>query len=97
MPIISKNPRIEDNKIFDRLSVQVAISPVMKATDVGPSFAIQFKHYRKNDEGQIETPSEEQPIGFGYSAALPNVDQEVEDTVRQIMESIARLAELKGI
>lgn len=97
MPIISQNPIIENNKTFDRLSVQVAISPVMKPDDVGPSFAIQFSHYRKNEEGQIEKPEQEQPVGFAYSAALPIVDQEVEDTVRQIMDCIARLAELKGI
>lgn len=97
MAIISRNPITVDQKTFDRLAVQVAISPVMKTDDVGPSFAIQFTHYRKNAEGIIEKPEQDAPVGFGYSAALAVADVDVETCVREIMASIAKLAEVKGI
>jgi hypothetical protein len=97
MPIISQKPLVENGKTFDRLAVNVSISPVMKPTDIGPSFAIQFLHYRKNEAGEVETPEAPAPVGFGYSAMLATADQDVENTVREVMAAIAKLAETKGI
>lgn len=97
MPIISRNPITNNDKVFDRLSVQVAISPVMKSDDVGSSFAIQFKHYTKNSSGIIEYPETEAPVGFAYSSALATTDTDIENCVQEIMSAIAKLAEIKGI
>ena len=97
MPIISRNPVVQDDKTYDRLAVRVSISPVMKPADVGPSFAIEFSHYRKSEDGMIEVPQNNVPVGFAYSSALPKADDDVERCVREIMALIAELADKKGI
>ena len=97
MPIISQNPVTENGKVFDRLAVQLAISPVIAESDIGPSFAVQFSHYRKDEFGNIEKPESHSTVGFGYSSALEIKDPEVESAVREIMSIVGRLASVKGI
>ena len=105
MPILSNKPQTVDGVVYDRLAVNLSISPEWKKSDIGPNVAIRFTPYTKDTDGKIlvleNTRDEENNItdystSFVYASAVMN-DSEVETTVRELMQAVEKLVALKGI
>lgn len=105
MPIYTNQPKTVNGVTYDRLGVNLSISPAWKEKDVGPNVAIRFTPYTKDAEGnvlQLENIRSEDgsyvdySSSFVYSGALMD-DPDVEATVRELMYAVAKLISIKAL
>jgi hypothetical protein len=95
MPLLSNNPITVDGKVFDRLAVYIAISPVFLADDLGPSMALRFVRYRKDEDGVIETCDEG---GFSLNhTRLARQDEGLEQKVGEMISAIQDMIDERGL
>jgi hypothetical protein len=95
MAILSNNPVTVDGKTYDRLAVSMAISPVFKPDDIGPSVAIRLERYRKDADGTVETlPGHSIAI---QHTALIRTDVRIEQMVRDMLVEIQNIVTERGI
>tara|TARA_R110000868_G_scaffold19150_5_gene82788 strand:+ start:436 stop:723 length:288 start_codon:yes stop_codon:yes gene_type:complete len=95
MPILSNAPVTVDGKTYDRLAVNLAVSPVWKDDDLGPALAIRLTRYRKGDAGVIDR-LDEGDLSIVHSAQVRN-DPAIEAKVRELMSVVQDLVNLKGL
>jgi hypothetical protein len=95
MPILSNNPVTVDGKTFDRLAVQLAISPVWHVDGLGPSLAVRLIRYRKNEDGEIER-FQGGDLSITHSAMVRS-DPEIEAKVRELMAIVQDLVNIRGL
>lgn len=95
MPILSNKPVTVDGKVFDRLAVSVAISPVFKDNEVRPNVSIRLDRYRKDENGVVEKlDSDAQSIV--YSGQVNN-DEAFEGHIKSLMDNIQAIINTRGL
>jgi hypothetical protein len=106
MPIVSNKPVTIDDVTYERFAVSLAISPAWKANDLGPSLAIRLERYTKDEQGNIlrlqNPPAEEgqEPIDYSASlvySALAMSSPEIEQKIRDLMEAVQDLVNMKDL
>ena len=61
MPITTNNPVTKDNVTYDKLMVNLAISPLVKSSDIGASVSLLLTKYN-DDDGVIKILNESDGI-----------------------------------
>lgn len=106
MPVMSNNPITIDGVTYDRFAVSLAISPAWQTDDLGPSLALRLDRYTKDVNGNVlkldNPPISEDQDQIEYSAsfvysALAMSSPEVEQKVRELMDTIQGLIDMKGL
>lgn len=65
MPITSKNPIEIDGNVYPYFMVNLAISPLVKPTDIGASVAMRLTPYRLLEDGSsVSLPDNSIPITY---------------------------------
>jgi hypothetical protein len=106
MPITSNNPVTVNGTTYERFAVSLAISPAWKENDLGPSLAMRLERYTKDAEGNViklQNPPAaegEQPVDYSSSlvySALAMSSPEIEQKVRELMDAVQDLINMKGL
>jgi hypothetical protein len=65
MPITSKNPIEVDGNVYPYYMINLAISPLVKPTDIGASVAMRLTPYRLLEDGSsVSLPDNSIPITY---------------------------------
>lgn len=89
MPLITNNPITEDGKTYDRLLLNLAISPLEQGSDIGASVAMRLTPYCDNGDGTI-SKKDDAVINQVFLDAFTsmNGDEALTKAVTTIMGSI---------
>lgn len=96
MPIQSTTPVENNGNTYPYFMVNLAISPLVKPTDVGGSVAMRLTPYRVLEDGSSET-YEEGSIPLVYMDVFQETDVALLTAVQTIMGSIQQFIIDKGI
>lgn len=97
MPITTQNPIPDPAGDYDRLGIQLAISPVWHESDVGAAVAIRLTPYRVNADGTIEQSTDARSVVYGDAFAAAADDPALAAAVTQIMSALQDFITAKGI
>jgi hypothetical protein len=87
MPITSTNPIEVDGIIYPYFMVNLAISPLVKTTDIGASVAMRLTPYRVLEDGSsVSLPDHSIPIT--YMDVFDSEDADAIDTANTIMGAL---------
>lgn len=96
MPIQSTNPIVKDGITYPYFMVNLAISPLVKPTDIGGSVAMRLTPYRVLEDGSSET-YEDGAIPLVYMDVFQETDVALLTAVQTIMGSIQQFIIDKSI
>jgi len=98
MPIITTKPVQNPAGDYDRLGVQLAISPMYKANDVGASVAIRMVPYRENEDGSTERlDDQDRSVVYGDAFEAAQTDPDLAQAVTTIMTALQTFITAKGL
>ena len=65
MAIITTNPAIKDGQTYDKLAINLALSPMAHADGYGASIAVRLTPYRVGPDGPEQLPDEARAVVYG--------------------------------
>jgi hypothetical protein len=96
MPITSKNPIEVDGNVYPYYMINLAISPLVKPTDIGASVAMRLTPYRVLEDGSSESlPDNSIPIT--YMDVFDSGDADAINSATTIMASLQKFINDKNI
>jgi len=96
MPIQSTNPIVKEGIEYPYFMVNLAISPLVKPTDIGGSVAMRLTPYRVLEDGSSESLPDDS-IPFVYMDVFESGDSEATTTTFTIMGALQQFIIDKGI
>jgi len=87
MPITSTNPIEVDGNTYPYFMVNLAISPLVKPTDIGGSVAMKLTPYRVLEDGSIED-LQDNSIPLTYMDIFESDDLDAKKAAASIMSAI---------
>jgi hypothetical protein len=96
MPIQSVNPIIVDDVEYPYYTVNLAISPLVKDTEVGASVAMRLTPYRETEEGKTDVlQGHDRPVV--YLDVFASEDMPAENAAYNILGIIQQFIVEKGL
>jgi hypothetical protein len=96
MPITSTNPIEVDGNVYPYFMVNLAISPLVKPTDIGGSVAMRLTPYRLLEDGSsVSLPDNSIPIT--YMDVFDSEDTDAINAAMSIMGALQQFIIDKGI
>jgi len=96
MPIQSTSPIVVDGIEYPYYTVNLAISPLVKETEVGASVAMRLTPYRETPEGTIDTLKDhDRPVV--YLDVFASEDLPAETAAYNILGIIQEFVTAKGL
>ena len=96
MPITSTNPIEVDGNVYPYFLVNLAISPLVKPTDIGASVAMRLTPYRLLEDGSsISLPDNSIPIT--YMDVFESEDTDAINAAAKIMGALQTFINEKNI
>lgn len=96
MPIISTNPIEVEGNVYPYFLVNLAVSPLIKPTDVGGSVAMKLTPYRVLEDGSSESlPDNSIPIT--YMDVFESGDIDAINATMSIMGALQEFINEKGL
>lgn len=65
MAITTTNPVIKDGETYDKLAVNLALSPMQRTDGFGASIAVRLTPYRLGPDGPEQLPDEARAVVYG--------------------------------
>jgi hypothetical protein len=97
MPIQSTNPIEVDGNVYPYFMINLAISPLVKPTDVGGSVAMRLTPYRVLEDGTSESLGADYQIPIVYMDVFESGDNDALKATMAIMGAIQEFIIDKGI
>jgi hypothetical protein len=69
MAIITTNPVQKDGQTYDKLAINLALSPLQRPTGFGVSIAVRLTPYRLGEDGPEQLPDEARAVVYGDATA----------------------------
>jgi len=96
MPITSNNPIEVDGNVYPYFMINLAISPLVKPTDIGGSVAMRLTPYRLLEDGSsVSLPDNSIPIT--YMDVFDSEDTDAINAAMSIMGALQQFIIDKGI
>ena len=98
MAIITSQPEERDGKVYDRLAVNLAMSPMWQGDRLGLSIAVRLTPYRKDDQGQIERLDDAaRAVVYGDAMEVAQTDPDVAQFLGALETAAKAFIAAKGL
>ena len=97
MPLTSNNPTVVDGVEYPYYLINLAISPLIKPSDVGGSVAIRFTPYRVLEDGSPESLGNDYQTPIVYMDVFESNDTDALQATSVIMGALQEFINAKNL